>query len=120
VIRLGIVGCNYGRAVQLPAFRADPRCKVVALAGRDTARTAELARATGVAKGMAIGAHWSRIPTCKWLPSLRCPACGAQISDDGAALGKPVFAEKPMASDLARARHAAPIYARPAADHDRF
>jgi hypothetical protein len=23
VIRVGIVGCNYGRTVQLPAFRAD-------------------------------------------------------------------------------------------------
>jgi len=44
LIRLGIVGCNYGRAVQLPAFRADSRCRVVALAGSDAARTAELAR----------------------------------------------------------------------------
>ena len=33
MIRLGIVGCNYGRTVQLPAFRNDPRCTVVALAG---------------------------------------------------------------------------------------
>ena len=44
MIRLGIVGCNYGRAVQLPAFRADSRCQVVALAGSDAARTAGLAR----------------------------------------------------------------------------
>ena len=43
MIRLGIVGCNYGRAVQLPAFRADSRCRVMALAGSDAARTAELA-----------------------------------------------------------------------------
>ena len=42
MIRLGIVGCNYGRAVLLPAFRADPRCEVVALAGTDAARTAAL------------------------------------------------------------------------------
>src|SRR6478735_6679214 len=51
VIRLGIVGTNYGRTVQLPAFRADPRCQVVAIAGSDAARTAELARAAGVPKG---------------------------------------------------------------------
>ena len=50
MIRLGIVGSNYGRIVQLPAFRADPRCQVVALAGSDLARTAELARAVGVPK----------------------------------------------------------------------
>ena len=39
VIGVGIVGCNYGRTVLLPAFRADPRCEVVALAGTDAART---------------------------------------------------------------------------------
>ncbi len=48
VIRLGIVGCNYGRTVLLPAFRLDPRCEVVALAGTDAARTAALARQAGV------------------------------------------------------------------------
>src|SRR5262245_6702804 len=50
VIGIGIVGCNYGRTVLLPAFRADPRCEVVALAGTDAARTAELAQAAGVAR----------------------------------------------------------------------
>jgi predicted dehydrogenase len=50
VIRLGIVGCNYGRTVQLPAFRLDPRCEVVALAGSDKARTAKLAREAGIAE----------------------------------------------------------------------
>src|SRR3972149_3053446 len=48
LIRLGIVGCNYGRTVLLPAFRTDPRCEVVALAGTDAARTANLAREAGV------------------------------------------------------------------------
>ena len=48
MIRLGIVGCNYGRAVLLPAFRADPRCEVVALAGTNAARTTELARESGI------------------------------------------------------------------------
>ncbi len=30
VIRVGIVGCNFGHAVQLPAFWRDSRCEVVA------------------------------------------------------------------------------------------
>jgi len=34
----------------LPAFRADPRCQVVALAGSDAARTATLVRASNVPK----------------------------------------------------------------------
>lgn len=48
---LGIVGCNYGRTVLIPAFRHDPRCEVVALAGTDAARTAALARAANVSQG---------------------------------------------------------------------
>src|SRR4026209_2257160 len=51
VIRVGIVGCNYGRTVLLPAFRTDPRCDVVALAGTDATRTAQLAREANVARG---------------------------------------------------------------------
>ena len=51
MIAVGIVGCNYGRNVLLPAFRSDPRCEVVALAGNDERRTAELARAANVARG---------------------------------------------------------------------
>ena len=50
MIRLGIVGSNYGRTVQLPAFRADPRCEVIALAGSDAARTAARAHDAGVPK----------------------------------------------------------------------
>jgi hypothetical protein len=51
MIGVGIVGCNYGRTVLIPAFRHDPRCEVVALAGTDAARTAGLARAANVARG---------------------------------------------------------------------
>jgi predicted dehydrogenase len=52
VIGVGIVGCNYGRRVLIPAFRHDPRCEVVALAGTDAARTAGLARSANVARGL--------------------------------------------------------------------
>src|SRR3569833_1924313 len=50
MIRVGIVGSNYGRTVLLPAFRADARCNVVALAGSDLARTRGLADAAGIAR----------------------------------------------------------------------
>jgi predicted dehydrogenase len=104
LIRLGIVGSNYGLTVQLPAFRADPRCEVVALAGSDAARTTELARAAGIPK--AYGGWHALVEDVEvqavaiaTLPSLQ-----AQVAAAALALGKPVFAEKPMASDLANAR----------------
>ncbi len=104
MIRLGIVGTNYGRTVQLPAFRADARCAVVALAGSHAARAAELARAAGVAKGYG---DWRALVEDKTVDAVAIatmPALQPQIACAALALGKPVFAEKPMASTLADAR----------------
>ena len=104
MIRLGIVGINYGRSVQLPAFRADPRCQVVALAGRDEARTAELARAEGVAKGYGGWRALVEDPDVQAVAIASLPSLQAQIALRALELGKPVFIEKPMAGDLASAR----------------
>jgi predicted dehydrogenase len=100
VIRLGIVGSNFGRSVQLPAFRADPRCEVVALAGRDHARTAERASAVGVPKAHG---DWRALVEDKDVEAVAIatvPALQAEIAVRALALGKPVFAEKPMSSTL--------------------
>src|SRR5450830_1995437 len=104
VVRLGIVGSNYGRMVQLPAFRADPRCQVVALAGSDAGRTAELARAAGIAKGYGDWRALVEDTNVQTVAIATLPSLQAQIAAAALALGKPVFAEKPMASDLAGAR----------------
>ena len=104
MIRLGIVGTNYGRTVQLPAFRADPRCQVVALAGRDAGRTAELARAAGVAKGYGGWRALVEDPDVQAVAIATLPTLQAQIASAALELGKPVFIEKPMAGDLAVAQ----------------
>jgi predicted dehydrogenase len=104
VIRIGIVGSNYGRTVQLPAFRADSRCEVVALAGSDGKRTAERARDSGVPKAygdwrLLVEDESVQVVAIATLPSLQVPIALRALE-----LGKPVFAEKPMATDLASAR----------------
>jgi len=104
VIRLGIIGSNYGRTVQLPAFRADRRCEVVALAGSYPKSAVKRARDSGVPKGYG---GWRALVedddvqavAIATLPSLQVP-----IAIRALELGKPVFAEKPMANDLASAR----------------
>jgi predicted dehydrogenase len=101
VIRLGIVGTNYGRTVQLPAFRADPRCQVVALAGRDIGRTAELARAADGAKAYGGWRALVEDPDVQAVAVATLPSLQAQIALRALELGKPVFIEKPMAGDLA-------------------
>lgn len=104
MIRLGIVGSNYGRLVQLPAFRADPRCEVVALAGSDAARTAERAREIAIPK--AYG-DWRALVDDSEVDAIAIatlPSLQPGIAMHALARGKPVFAEKPLANDLANAR----------------
>jgi predicted dehydrogenase len=104
LVRIGIVGCNYGRLVQLPAFRLDPRCEVVALAGRDATRTAELANAVNIP--LAFGS-WEQLvehPNVDAVAIAVTPALQPAIAIRALELGKPVFAEKPMGADLAGAQ----------------
>src|SRR5437870_1434848 len=58
MITVGIIGCNYGYNVLLPAFRSDPRCKVLAIAATDPGRAADLARAANIARGYG---EWQRL-----------------------------------------------------------
>jgi predicted dehydrogenase len=104
VIGVGIVGCNYGRTVLLPAFRADRRCEVVALAGTDAARTVELAREANVARGFG---DWRALVDDRTVAAVAVavpPDLQPAIARRALDLGKPVFVEKPLAADLAGAQ----------------
>ena len=104
MIRLGIVGCNYGRTVLLPAFRADARCQVIALAGSDAARSAELAQAADIAKSYG---DWRALVEDKDVQAVAIatpPTLQKEIAIAALALGKPVFAEKPLAGTHSDAR----------------
>jgi predicted dehydrogenase len=100
VIRLGIVGSNYGRTVLLPAFRADPRCRVVALAGSDEARTRELARTADIPKAYGDGGKLIEDADVDAVVIATLPSLQAELACAALKRGKPVFAEKPMASTL--------------------
>ena len=103
LIGVGIVGCNYGRTVLLPAFRGDRRCEVVALAGTDAARATELARVESVARGHG---DWRALVEDDAVAAVAIavpPDVQPQIACRSLALGKPVFVEKPLAGDLAGA-----------------
>jgi predicted dehydrogenase len=103
VIRIGIIGCNYGGNVHLPAFRHDLRCSVVALAGSDAARTQGLAKESGIA--LAFG-DWRKLvehPDVDAVTISIPPELQPSVAVYALSLSKPVFAEKPMAADLAGA-----------------
>jgi predicted dehydrogenase len=103
LIRLGIVGCNYGRAVQLPAFRADSRCRVMALAGSDATRTAELARQSDIPEAYGDWAQMIGRSDIDAVAIAVPPKLQPEIAIAALMSGKPVFVEKPMAADLAGA-----------------
>jgi predicted dehydrogenase len=100
VIRVGIVGCNYGRLVQLPAFRRAPGCCVIGLAGSQLARTEELARASDIR--LAFG-DWRELvdhPDVDAVTIGTPPELQPAIAIRALETGKAVFAEKPLAADL--------------------
>ena len=117
MLRLGIVGCNFGLAVHMPAFRADRRCEVVALAGSNLPRARELARAANVPSAYGDWRALVDDPAVQAVSILVPPSLQSQIATDALALGKPVFAEKPMASTIEEASamlHKAQVSALPA------
>lgn len=104
MIGVGIVGCNYGRAVLLPAFRTDPRCEVVALAGTDAGRAADAARAANVARGFG---DWKSLVEERSVAAVAVavpPELQPAIAVHALERGKAVFVEKPLAADLAGAK----------------
>jgi len=103
VIRVGIVGCNYGRLVHLPAFRLDPRCQVIALAGSDAERTAGLAREANIPLAFGNWADLVEHPDVDAVTIAAPPGLQPAIAMRALELGKPVFAEKPIAAGLADA-----------------
>jgi predicted dehydrogenase len=105
LIGIGIIGCNFGRLVHLPAFRHDRRCKVVALAGRDAVRTAELAKASHVPLAFGSWENLVEHPSVDAIAIATAPHLQPTIAIRALELGKSVFAEKPMAGDLTGAQH---------------
>jgi predicted dehydrogenase len=104
MIAVGIVGCNYGRNVLLPAFRSDPRCQVVALAGSDGERTAALARAADVPRSFGGWPPLVEDPGVAAVAIAVPPSLQPAVARCALELGKAVFVEKPLAADLDGAR----------------
>jgi len=103
-IRLGVIGCGYGKNVMVPAFRADVRCGVVAIAAAtlDSAQSA----ATRLGIKRAYG-DWRRLVedlTVDAVAVATPPAAQPEIVLAALHSRKPVFAEKPLATSVADAQ----------------
>ena len=105
-IRIGVVGLRFGARVHVPAFRADSRCVVTALAGGTLDRTAAVAAEIGIPHAyggwQAMLAEGSVDALSIAVPPAEQPA----IIIEAARHGKHVFCEKPLAATVAAAEQA--------------
>lgn len=107
MIQVGVVGLRFGAQVHVPAFRRDPRCTVVALAGRDAAATRAEADALAIPVAHAGWRAMVDDPRIEAISVAVPPALQPEIVAAAAARGKHVFCEKPLAASAAAAAAAA-------------
>jgi predicted dehydrogenase len=107
VIRLGVVGCGYGAQVLVPAFRADTRVEIVAIAARSQGRAEAVAGELEIPRFFA---DWRVMLDPALLDAVAIaapPEVQHQIAMAAFAAGLHVFAEKPLAMSLDQAREMA-------------
>lgn len=97
MVRVGVVGCNYGASVLVPAFRK-AGAEVVALAGTSAARTDARAEALNIPSAFY---DWRKMLRYVDAVALAVPPkVQPVIALEALAQGKAVFANKPLAADL--------------------
>jgi predicted dehydrogenase len=100
MLRVGVVGVGFGREVHVPAFRADERCRVVAIGAASAGRAREAAAALGVEQ--AFG-DWQDLVTSPDLDVVTIavpPAVQPAVAEAAARAGKHIFCEKPAGATI--------------------
>ncbi|HEX4923970.1 MAG TPA: Gfo/Idh/MocA family oxidoreductase [Bdellovibrionales bacterium] len=103
MIRIGVIGLGFGKAVHIPALRLDPRCEVVAISSRDFAKASAAAAALGVPR---VYARWEELladPGIDAVTIATPPAVQKLVLPEAIRAGKHVFCEKPMGLSAADA-----------------
>ncbi len=99
-LRIGIVGAGFGSYGLLPAFRRDPRCEVTAIATSSPGTAERTASRLGIPHAFGC---WEKLVESYGVDAIAIatpPVLQPRIALAALALGKPVFAEKPMAATL--------------------
>lgn len=107
VLRVGVIGTGFGRAVQIPAFAAHPRARVVAVASATPGKAAQVAAQFGIPHAFD---DWRDLVRAELdLVSITPqPVHHHGMALAAAAAGRHILCEKPMAM---HAREAAEMFA---------
>ncbi|SRR6266568_4940134 len=99
-IRLGIIGCGYGKNVIAPAFRADARCQIVAIAAGHLASAQEAAAQLGIERAHGDWRGLIEDPGVDAVAIATPPITQPEIVLRALECRKAVFAEKPLAASV--------------------
>jgi len=107
MLRVGIVGIGFGKAVHAPAFVRDARACVAAICASSEERAAQAAQALGIKKSYG---NWRDLVADSEIDAVSIatsPIVQSEIAIEALQRGKPVFLEKPLAHSLDAAREMA-------------
>ena len=101
-LRVGVIGTGFGSLVQIPAFRANPRAEVVAVASGTPGKAGRIAKAMGIPHAFD---DWAKLISADLdLVSITTPpALHHAMATAALEAGQHVLCEKPMAMSVAEA-----------------
>lgn len=102
-IGVGVVGIGFGQHVHVPAFRADPRCEVVAISATSQDRADSVARRLSIEKAFGDWRQLVASPAVHIVAIAVPPRQQPEVAEAAAALGKHIFCEKPIACNAVEA-----------------
>ena len=103
-MRIGIIGSGFGLYGLLPAFNSTKGCKVVALCGRKTERLTNYCESIGLTH---VYTDWEEMLDQEKLDAVAIavpPDVQYKIAKQAIKKGLHIFAEKPLAANLAQAK----------------
>ncbi|MFZ3213761.1 MAG: Gfo/Idh/MocA family oxidoreductase, partial [Terriglobales bacterium] len=105
-LRVGIIGVGFGQQVHVPAFRAEPRCRVVAICARTLEHAARVAEQLGTAQAYGDARQMLASDQVDAVSIAVPPVVQPDLVVAAAEAGKHVFCEKPLAAEVPGAERA--------------
>ena len=99
-IPIGVIGRGYGQGVMVPAFRQDPRCRVVAIAASTRERADEVALRLDIPNAHGDWRDLINDDQIRGVGIAVPPGLQPEIAIEAMRQGKAVLCEKPLALDM--------------------
>ncbi|MEQ1876029.1 MAG: Gfo/Idh/MocA family oxidoreductase [Bdellovibrionia bacterium] len=96
MIRVGVIGLGFGKAIHIPALRLDPRVEIAAICGLNFEKAGVVARELGIPKAYE---SWRELLADKSIQAITIatpPHVQAEIVEAAIAAHKHLFCEKPL------------------------